>query len=100
VKVVWDAQALERLAEMEEFIAADSPARAQKFVERLVAGGNSLSRSPLRGRIVPELSDPQIREIFEKAYRIVSRIRTSHVEILAVFEGHRLLRGREIFSDD
>jgi len=100
MKIVWTAQALERLVEIEEFIAADSPVRARKFVERLIARGDSLSRSPLRGRIVSELSHPQIREIFEKAYRIVYRIRKSQVEILTVFEGHRLLRVREIFPDD
>lgn len=100
MKVVWTAEALNRLIEIEEFIAVDSPERAQKFVDRLVARGASLSRSPLRGRIVPELSDPQIREIFEKTYRIVYRTHKSRVEILTVFEGHRLLRRKEIFAED
>lgn len=98
MKVVWTAEALERLAEIEAFIARDSPQGAKQFVERLIQRGKSLAHSPKRGRIVPELNLPDIREIFLKSYRIVYRIHLSHVEILTVFEGHRLLRRSEIFS--
>ncbi len=100
MKVVWTAKAVERLTEIEEFIARDDPARARKFVERLIGRGESLARSPRRGRIVPELSTPDIREIFEKTYRIVYRVQKARVEILTVFEGHRLLRREEIFTFD
>ena len=97
MKVVWTVEALERLVDIEEFIARDSPERAKKFIERLIKRGQSVSRSPLRGRIVPELFDPEIREVFEKAYRIVYRVMGTRIEILTVFEGHRLLRREEIY---
>ncbi|NUM74661.1 type II toxin-antitoxin system RelE/ParE family toxin [candidate division KSB1 bacterium] len=96
MKVVWTKEALEQLVEIEAFIARGSSARANEFVERLIKRGQSLARFPYRGRIVPEFSQPEIREIFEKSYRIVYRIHKARVEILTVFEGHRLLRKDEI----
>jgi len=47
--------------------------------------------NPEIGRIVPELSDPQIRELIVKNYRIVYRHIDEEIHILTVFEGHRLL---------
>lgn len=96
MKVLWTKEALEQLVEIEAFIARDSSARAKEFVDRLIERGQSFARFPQRGRIVPEFSQPEIREIFEKSYRIVYRIHKARVEILTVFEGHRLLRNDEI----
>lgn len=93
MKVVWAAEALERLAEIEAFIARDSLQRAKQFVARLIQRGKSLAHSPMRGRIVPE-----VREIFLKSYRIVYRLHQSRIEIVTLFEGHRFLRRSEIFS--
>jgi plasmid stabilization system protein ParE len=41
---------------------------------------------------VPEISNPEIRELLFKKYRIVYRVKKNAVEILTVFEGRRLLR--------
>ena len=46
---------------------------------------------PRSGRIVPEVGDPAIREILLGNYRIVYRIKSGAVEILAVHHGARLL---------
>jgi plasmid stabilization system protein ParE len=46
--------------------------------------------------MVPEIAHPHIRELLFKKYRIVYRIRKKSIEILTVFEGHRLLRLDEI----
>jgi len=100
MKVEWTAEALDRLVEIEEFIAVDNPERARKFVDRLIEKGESLNQFPERGRIVAEFSMPKIREIIENNYRIVYRIKPSEVEILTVFEGHQLIRRDEIFQDE
>ena len=48
---------------------------------------------------MPELSVPEIREIVEQNYRIVYRITKTRIEILTIFEGHRLIRKKEIFKN-
>jgi hypothetical protein len=44
---------------------------------------------------VPEISNPDIRELIYRGYRIVYRFKGDVLEILTVFEGHRLLRMSE-----
>ena len=54
MKVVWTEQALERLAAIEDFLAADSPAAAEALIRRLVSRAESLGESPRLGRRLPE----------------------------------------------
>jgi len=51
---------------------------------------------PNKGRIVPELSINQIREILYKNYRIVYLTKKTSIIILTVFEGHKLLDKEKI----
>jgi toxin ParE1/3/4 len=95
MKIKWSHEALERLIEIEEYISKDSPGRAIKFIDQLIEHAELLSDKPLTGRIVPELSNPDIRELILKKYRIVYRHEKKHIIILTVFEGHRLLRVAE-----
>jgi toxin ParE1/3/4 len=48
------------------------------------------------GRVVPEIVNPDIRVLIFKKYRIVYRLTEQRIEILTLFEGHRLLRLDEI----
>ena len=92
MKIRWTHEALERLIEIEEYISKDSPARAVQFVDQLIEHAEVLSDKPRIGRTVPELANPDIRELLFKKYRIVYRLKANCIEILTVFEGHRLLR--------
>lgn len=99
MKLTWTNEALEKLFEIELFISKDSPEKAKKFINYLVDRGESLIKNPQIGRIVPEISNPNIRELIAKKYRIVYHIQPDQIEILTVFEGHRLLRIDEQDAD-
>lgn len=90
MKVVSTEQAFARLAEIEAFVAADAPEAAEQLVARLADRGEGLARFPRSGRRVPELPVTDLREVIEGNYRLVYRVRGQIVEILTVFEGHRL----------
>jgi len=94
--VIWTREALEKLSEIEKFIETGSPERAETFISYLIERGESISHNPKIGRIVPEILNPEIREIIVKKYRIVYRVKKEKIEILTVFEGHRLLRIDEL----
>ena len=97
MKIKWTNEALERLIEIEEFISKDSPERAAIFVDLLIEHAEDcLPDNPRLGRTVPEIANPDIRELIFKKYRIVYRLTESNIEILSVFEGHRVLRSDEI----
>jgi toxin ParE1/3/4 len=97
MKILWTREALQRLIEIEDFIAKDNAERAAKFVDDIVEHAESvLPGEPRIGRMVSEISNPDIRELIYKKHRIVYRVNKNNLEILTVFEGHRLLRVDEI----
>lgn len=90
MKVLWTKESLFKLREIEDYIAKDDPTAAINFVDELITVGESLKNNPEKGRVVPELSIENIREIIHKNYRLVYIIKKNSVYILSVFEGHRL----------
>ncbi len=96
MKVVWTATAVARLEAIEDFIAQDDPAAAERFIDELLDAGEGLGDTPQRGRVVPELPGSALREVVHRGYRLVYRVTAKRVEILTVFEGHRLLREDEL----
>ena len=96
MKIRWSHEALDRLIEIEDYISKDSSVRAIQFVDQLIEHAELLSGKPLMGRIVSELANPDIRELVFKKYRIIYRLKEKSIEILTVFEGHRLMRIDEI----
>ncbi len=96
MNINWTREALDRLEEIETYISKDSTDRAVKFVDDLIEHANILSDTPFMGRTVPELGIQDIRVLIFKKYRIVYRVKKKSIEILTVFEGHRLIRIDEI----
>ena len=97
--VIWTDEALEKLWEIEQYIGSNSPKNGEKFVNYLIEQGESIAFNPQMGRRVPEISNPEIRELIVKKYRSVYRVSKTEIEILTVFEGHKLLRTEEIITD-
>jgi plasmid stabilization system protein ParE len=87
----WSPQALEDLELIAEYIARDSAFYARAVVQALLEGARSLGTLPNRGRIVPEFGDPCIRERLLYSYRLIYRIETERIVIVAVIHGQRLL---------
>jgi len=92
VKITWSREAGENLVDIEEFITRDSAERAIRFVNDLIDHAETiLAGNPRSGRTVPEIGNTDIRELIYRGYRIVYRLKGDALEILSVFEGHRLL---------
>ncbi len=96
MQVLWAKEALDRLSEIEAFISNDSPQRAVDFTNFLIEQTVCLTNQPKIGRVVPEIGNESIRELIVKKYRVIYRIAHNKIEILTVFEGHRLLRVDEL----
>ncbi|MBU3948807.1 MAG: type II toxin-antitoxin system RelE/ParE family toxin [Proteobacteria bacterium] len=96
MQIVWTQEALEKLAEMQEYISKDNLKRAITFTKFLIEQGETLIDHPEMGRVVPEIGNESIRELIVKKYRIIYRLSGKRVEILTVFEVHRLLRFEDI----
>ena len=85
--IEWSARALRDLQEIDDFIAADNPVAAEKWVGKLISAAEAAATAPLAGRAVPETERADIREVFVRTYRILYRVLTDRIVILTVFEG-------------
>jgi len=85
--VAWTASARDCLDEIIAYIAEDSPDAAQRVLEVVLAAAESLSVVAERGRRVPEIDIPTIREIFVYRYRLMYQVLPSEIQILAVIHG-------------
>jgi addiction module RelE/StbE family toxin len=100
MKLVWTKEALRSLMEIDEYISRDNPIAATGFVDKLISLAETIVDNPKKGRVVPELSLENIRELLLKNYRIVYLVKKSSVEVLTVFEGHRLLKREEVIRSE
>lgn len=92
----WTERAVADLIAIGEYIAADKPEAARRWVERLRHHASLAAELPLAGRRVPEIERDDVRETFLRSYRLVYRVEADGITVLTVFEGHRLLREGEI----
>lgn len=90
-KVDWSPEAVEDLESIGDYIARDSERYARAVVSRIASSANRLGGFPLIGRAVPELNDETVRERFVYSYRLVYRVKSDSILIIAVIHGKRLL---------
>jgi plasmid stabilization system protein ParE len=69
----------------------DSQEGSQRVVEQVLSAAASLATLADRGRVVPELAEPTVREIFVYRYRLIYRVRRASVAFLAIIHGARAL---------
>ena len=87
--VVWAQSAYAALDEVVAYIAQDSRQAAVQVLERALNTAADLKTLSERGRIVPELDDPAIREVFVHRYRLLYRIEADRVVVIAFLHGAR-----------
>lgn len=62
---------------------------ARSVLEQVLAAARSLESLAERGRVVPELEDSTVREVFVYRYRLMYRITDDSVSIVAFIHGAR-----------
>lgn len=91
MNVHWTDAALGHLQAIHDYIARDSKRNALRFVDRITRKSQTIGTWPESGSIVPEHDSPEIREVFEKSYRIIYRILADRIDVVAVIHGARKL---------
>jgi toxin ParE1/3/4 len=98
-RINWTNQALSDLEAIGDFIARDAPSFAQVFVERSFQAVERLEKFPYSGRIVPEISQENFREIIFGSYRIVYLLNKDEVNILTIFHSSRQIKLPDLSSE-
>ena len=91
MRIHWTQNAVEHLVNIYEHIALNSPTYANRMVDKITRRSEQITDQPLSGRKVPEYQTDDIRELIEKPYRIIYRIKSEQIDIVAVIHGARLL---------
>lgn len=87
--VKWTIPAKLDLKQIHDYIARDSKFYAQKVSLEVVEKSEKLNSFPEVGRIVPEINDPNVRELIIYSYRLIYEVFTSKVEVLAIIHCRR-----------
>jgi plasmid stabilization system protein ParE len=72
----------------------DSLLYARRVVDRITARTKQIADFPRAGRQVPEYEDENVREVIEGRYRIIYRILSDRVDVVAVIHAARELPRR------
>ena len=91
MNVVWTDNALQHLTQIHDYIAHDSARYAIAMIDRITRRSQQCGQFPLMAGKVPEYDREDVREVFEHPYRIIYRVLTERVDILAVIHGARRL---------
>jgi addiction module RelE/StbE family toxin len=91
VNLIWTELALADLGQIHEYIARDSRHYAGRQIEKIMKKVERLKIQPMSGRIVPEFSDPNVRELNEGNYRIIYKVKIEIVFIARIHHSARLL---------
>ena len=96
MKIIWSPLAIDRVAEIAQYIAQDSLNSAQKWVESIFQVVEQLEKFPKSSRVIPEIKQDDFREIIHRNYRIIYRLQSEIVSILTVRHGRQILPIEEI----
>lgn len=97
-KIVWSAEAVKNVAEIERFIKKDSPFYAERIARQIYEKTSVLLKHPEIGMVVYEEERIKFRRILCKSYRILYCIKEDIVFIVAVF--HQSKEFPESFHND
>jgi plasmid stabilization system protein ParE len=92
-QVVWSAGAEADIAEIGSYLErVASLGVATAVVTKIREAANKYRDFPYPARIIPEFQDPDRRETFVYAYRLMYRIEPNRIYVLRVLHGRRLLK--------
>lgn len=93
MKIAWTEVAANHLAAIHAYVAASSSVRAGQLIRRIHARTAQIQQFPKSGRLTPEGERQGVREVFERPYRIMYRVKHSQVEVIAVVHMRQLQPG-------
>jgi plasmid stabilization system protein ParE len=83
-RVVWTQSARQALDDAVAYVAADAPRRSAELLIRVLDAAASLDHFSERGRIVPEVNDPTVRELIVPPYRLIYEVTRDEVRVLGL----------------
>ena len=96
MKIIWSPLAVEQVQDIATYIALDKPTVAVQWAEKIFNSVSRLSEHPNSGRIVPEINRKEIRELVLENYRLIYKVKTKEILILAVKSYRQRLKDSDV----
>jgi len=87
--VEWTEAATTQVVAIRDYLLSVSSPYAQMIADRIVSKTEMLEHQPYLGPEVPEYGDESLREVFEHPYRILYRVHSERVQVVAVIHSSR-----------
>jgi toxin ParE1/3/4 len=91
-EVVWAKRARQAVDDALLFIAKQSPQNASRLASQIIERADSLATFSERGRAVPEVGDPILREILIDPFRLMYEVSEEEVRIVGFLHQRQLFR--------
>jgi plasmid stabilization system protein ParE len=82
------------LDDVVSYIAQDSRPAAERLLIQALEAASSLDVFSERGRLVPELDQPNVRQLLVHRYRLIYEVTPDEVQVLAFVHGARRITSR------
>jgi len=89
VEIEWTREALDDIDAIHNYISRDSEYYAKHTIERIFEAIERIRAFPKSGRVVPEFSKDNVREVIRGNYRVVYKLDAGFIRIVTVFHGSR-----------
>ena len=85
----WSQRARADLKAIHDYIAKDAPLNAKVVAREIIQRASTLPATPHLGRTVPELNDPNVREIPVHSWRVIYQLRSEDLFIVTLVHRRR-----------
>jgi toxin ParE1/3/4 len=97
--VIWTHRARADLKAIHDYIGKDSRETAKRITHEIRRKADALAEPPRLGHKVPELNDPQLREISIYSWRIIYHLREGKVFIVTLIHKRRQPGASDLVPD-
>jgi len=93
MRIVWTQEALERLEDIQYYLAVkqSAPQAAQDMIDKLIGKLPQIEDMPFSGKELADHSHPNIRELLENPYRIIYYVDGDVIYLISIMHQRQLL---------
>jgi toxin ParE1/3/4 len=98
--VIWTPRARADLKAIPDYIAKDSRENAKRVSREILHKANTtLAEPPRPGRKVPEINDPDLREVSAYSWRIIYHLRNNSAFVVTLIHKRRQPGEQDLLPD-
>ncbi|MDF7809655.1 type II toxin-antitoxin system RelE/ParE family toxin [Pontiellaceae bacterium B12219] len=96
MKIQWSPLSIDRISEISDYIAQDSPNAAERWVHSIFDRVEQIKDFSKSGQPVPETNRKDIQQLIISNYRIIYRVEPKMISILTVRHCRQILPDEDI----